>query len=105
MPAFAIALLLTATAPEAATAAPVQEITEPNPREMNRDQIREHNASLEATDPNFIRCERVTEMGSLIARRRDCRTNAQWSAAEDAGNEEARRVIDHTRSKAWNTSG
>lgn len=96
----AAALLLTATA---AVAAPPEQPSAPpevHPRQMSSSEIRAHNANLEASDPNFIRCERVGQMGSLIQRRRDCRTNAQWDAAFIIGNDNVRETADAMRSKA-----
>lgn len=97
-------LILTAAAAVAApppepSAAPVED-----PRRMSSSEIRAHNANLEATDPNYIRCERVAQMGSLIARRRDCRTNAQWEQAFVIGNDNARETAEAMRSKATVTN-
>ena len=95
------ALILTAGAPEAA----VPQVTELDPRSMSQREIHQHNASLTRDDPDYIRCVRSTDTGSLIARSYSCRTNRQWVAAEESGNAEARAIGDAMRSKAWNTSG
>lgn len=95
---FLTAAVAVASPPEQPSASP-----ESDPRQMSAQEIRAHNANLQATDPNYIRCERVTQIGSLIARRRSCRTNAQWAQADDIGNANAREVEDAMRSKSWNT--
>lgn len=78
---------------------------EPNPKVMSRAEIRAHNAGLDRQHPFFIRCVRSAAIGSLVARIYSCRTNHQWTIAEDVGNQEARDISDQMRSKSWNTSG
>ncbi len=97
-----VALLLAAEAP---TAGPTVEIDEPNPRAMSKDEIREFNAKLDRDDPNYIRCKRTADTGSLIARNYSCRTNRQWAKADEIGNDNAREVGEAMKSKSWNTSG
>lgn len=94
------------TAAVAAAEPPPQPSAPPamDPRQMNAQEIRAHNANLQSGDPNYIRCERTTEIGSLIARHRSCRTNAQWAAADEIGNANGREVQEAMRSKSWNTS-
>ncbi len=94
------AVLMTATAP----VAPQAPAAEFNPRTMSQREIRTHNSSLARDDPDFIRCVRSTDTGSLIARNYSCRTNQQWVAADEAGNTEARVIAEEMRSKSWNTN-
>lgn len=95
----AATLLLTAAAPVVATPAAPAEV---NPKKMSQAQIRAHNATLQPTDPNYIRCVRSAPIGSLIARNFSCRTVAQWNNADRVGNDEARQISDEMASKSWN---
>ncbi|MGH6785454.1 MAG: hypothetical protein ACREBO_01380 [Novosphingobium sp.] len=102
-----MSVLLTAAllfAAEAVAASP-GDIAEPNPRAMSQGEIRAYNAKLGRDDPNYIKCKRSADTGSLIARNYSCRTNRQWAKAEDIGNENAREIGDEMKSKSWNTSG
>lgn len=75
-----------------------------DPKKMSQAQIRAHNARLQRTDPNYIRCVRSAALGSLVSRNLSCRTVAQWDAADRAGNEEMRRIQDAMSSKAVNSN-
>ena len=92
--------LLLAAAPPAEVAAP-----EPNPKKMSQSAIRAHNAELPRNHPYYIRCVKSEAPGSLVKRNLSCRTNLQWSAAENAANDEARDIADEMRSKGTRTSG
>lgn len=81
----ALGLLLTATSPAAATTGPTK---------MTAGEIRAYNANLSRDHPNYIRCERVGETGSLVRKRSVCRTNEEWSRVDDAGNREAREATE-----------
>lgn len=94
------ATLLTAGAPVSAT--PVAAPVEVDPKKMSQAQIRAHNAVLQPTDPNYIRCVRSAPIGSLVARNFSCRTVAQWNKADRVGNDEARQISDEMASKSWN---
>jgi len=92
------ALLLNAGAPVTLTPASA----EVNPKKMSQAEIRAHNAKLEKTDPNYIRCVKSAQIGSLVARDFSCRTVAQWNRADRVGNDEARQISDEMASKSWN---
>lgn len=64
------------------------------PSEMTNDQIAEHNASLFAGDPAYVRCRRIPIPGSLVRKARVCRTNADWAKAWQDGNQNARDAYD-----------
>lgn len=93
----------TATPAAPANPAPVN-VTEPNPKAMSQQEIRDHNATLPRTHPYYIRCVKSADTGSLVKRRASCRTNEQWNLADAAGNREARDVADHMRGKAVNSN-
>ena len=64
------------------------------PSQMSPNEIKAHNASLEATDPNYIKCRKAEVMGSLVKKQRTCRTNAQWKEANALGNEGTRDMVE-----------
>lgn len=102
---FVTLLLASAPAPVAAFPAEVNaETAVVDPKKMTQAQIRVHNAKLARTHPNYIRCVRSAEIGSLVSRNYSCRTVAQWHAADLAGNDEMRRVADAMASKAMPTN-
>ena len=40
---------------------------------------------LDPRDPNYMRCRKILETGSLVKKQRICKTNAEWAkAGEDA---------------------
>ena len=82
-----------------AAAATELELTS-GPITMTGSQIREYNSHLDRDHPNYIRCTRVEETGSLVRKRAVCRTNQQWAIADEAGNREARDISETMRSKA-----
>ncbi len=88
--------LLTVAAP---LVAPVDRI-EPDPKQMSQAEIRAHNAKVPRAHPFYIRCERSEAPGSLVKRNLSCRTNRQWTLADEAGNREAQIIADAMRSKA-----
>lgn len=70
------------------------------PIRMTASQIREYNSHLNPDHPNYIRCVRVEDTGSLVRKRPVCRTNQQWAIADEAGNREGRDIAEAMRSKA-----
>lgn len=59
---------------------------------MTSSQIDDHNATLDRSDPQFIRCVRDGRTGSLL-KRKVCRTNTDWDRRAEAGNREARDIV------------
>ena len=64
------------------------------PSEMSSSEIKAHNAGLEATDPNYIKCRKSEVMGSLVKKQRVCRTNEQWKVATSQGNQDTRDMVE-----------
>lgn len=54
--------------------------------------------------PDYVRCVTVTETGSLVQRRKTCKTNAEWSRIEAAQQREADDLVNRSRG-AITTSG
>lgn len=105
-----LAVLLAASAPTATVSPPapaqlaLADMAEPDPKKMSQAEIRAHNAKLPREHPYYIRCVRTAEIGSLVKRSFSCRTNQQWTAAEEAGNREAWDISERMSSKAWPTN-
>lgn len=74
------------------------------PSSMTSSEIKAFNEGLEATHPNYIRCRKTEVIGSLVKKLRVCRTNAQWRRSIDAGNAEAREVVDAMSKMPINSS-
>lgn len=75
-----------------------------DPRGMSQSEIRAYNAGRVRTDPNFIRCVRSEQTGSLARKTFSCRTNAQWAQADQIGNQDARDTYGSMQSKSLNQS-
>ncbi|WP_226016197.1 hypothetical protein [Novosphingobium sp. FKTRR1] len=73
-----------------------------DPRRMTQSAIREHNTGLDRKDPNYIRCVREDETGSLVKKSVSCRTNAQWDASFKDGNQNAHDTYEAMRAKTMN---
>jgi hypothetical protein len=98
------AFLLILAADAAPTLAAESAITEPNPKTMNKKQIREFNAKLPRNHPYYIRCVASDEVGSLVKKSYSCRTNQQWRLADEKGNQNVRDTMEQMASKATNTN-
>lgn len=97
----ALALVLTQVVPAAATDA----VEAPDPKQMSQADIRAFNARLPRDHPNYIRCEKREETGSLVKKLYSCRTNEQWKQADQIGNDNAREVGDHFKPKFLDLRG
>ncbi|MGE8142363.1 hypothetical protein ACQKOE_10345 [Novosphingobium sp. NPDC080210] len=95
-------LLLTQAAPASASAVELP-LAEPNPKQMSQKQIREFNSKVPRNHPFYIRCVESGEIGSLVKKTYSCRTNRQWKAADEIGNQNARDTYEEMTSKSWNT--
>lgn len=70
------------------------------PITMKMSEIRAYNRTLTRDHPNYIRCKRLEETGSLVKKRTDCRTNQEWARVESVGNQEAREAVEGLQ-KGW----
>lgn len=64
------------------------------PIKMKQSEIREYNARLSPDHPNYIRCAREGETGSLVRAKKVCRTNQEWARIENAGETMAREAVE-----------
>jgi hypothetical protein len=74
------------------------------PIKMKPSEIRAYNAKLTRDHPNYIRCDRVEETGSLVKKSTVCRTNEEWNRIETANNEGARDMA-RDMQKGWSNGG
>jgi hypothetical protein len=79
-------------------------VLEKDPRTMSQSEIRAFNAGRVRKDPDFIRCVRSDQTGSLARKTFSCRTNAQWADADRVGNQNARETFQVVQSKAGSSS-
>ncbi len=100
MPAY----LLFSLAAAAATPAADLPVLAKDPTLMSQGEIRTFNKGRDATDPDFIRCVRRAETGSLVRRSFTCHTVSQWAALDRQGNQNARDTFESMTSKATTTS-
>ena len=71
---------------------------------MSQSEIRAFNAGRTRTDPDFIRCIRTEETGSLVRKTFSCHTNAQWELDWRNGNQTARDAIEKMTQHGINNS-
>lgn len=67
---------------------------------MTNAEIKAYNEGLAMTDPQYIKCRKVEEIGSLVKKARVCHTNEDWKKLWAQGNQDARDTADHFSSKA-----
>jgi hypothetical protein len=94
-----LAALVALTLANAGTAAVEPQVIQ-GPVLMKPSEIRDYNSRLTPDHPNYIRCARVEETGSLVRKTRVCRTNQEWARIEGAGNREARETVENLQ-KGW----
>lgn len=95
--------LLFALAAGAAAPAALPPLTR-DPHTMSQSEIRAYNVGRVRTDPDFIRCVRAEETGSLARKTFSCQTNAQWAQADQIGNQNARDTYQSMQSKSVNSN-
>jgi len=52
---------------------------------------------IDKSAPNYVRCVKVLETGSLVSKTKICRTNAEWRQSNDNGKKNADDIIMHNR--------
>lgn len=86
--------VLTITTTPAPTAAPAPAAGMVDPAHMTGKQIREYNANLQRSDPNYIRCVSQEQIGSLVQTNYVCHSNLEWTRLEEIANKNARDTVD-----------
>lgn len=104
MPASFLFALAAAAGAAAATPTVDLPVLEKDPTKMSQAEIRAFNMGRPASDPDFIRCRRTEETGSLARKTFICHTKSQWAQLEDQGNQTGRDVYDEFVSKALRQS-
>ncbi|MGQ2935057.1 MAG: hypothetical protein ACT6QT_17850 [Sphingopyxis sp.] len=64
------------------------------PSEMTGEEIDAYNMGRAANAPDYIRCRRIEQIGSLVKKLRVCNTNAEWRRITDKGNQDARDTLE-----------
>jgi hypothetical protein len=103
MPASLLFALAAAVASPAGSPADLPALDK-DPTAMSQSEIRTFNTGRPASDPDFIRCRRAEETGSLVHKRFTCHTTSQWAVMDRQGNDTGRDVYDEFVSKASRTS-
>ncbi|MBA4751650.1 MAG: hypothetical protein H2055_05420 [Sphingopyxis sp.] len=67
---------------------------------MTGTEIKAYNAGLAPTHPDFIKCRKIEEVGSLVKKARVCHSNEQWKQLWAQGNQDSRDTMDAMSSKA-----
>ncbi|GAC1612536.1 MAG: hypothetical protein NVS3B27_04990 [Novosphingobium sp.] len=93
-----LAAQVAASGPAASGVAPAT-ISEPDVTHMTPRDIKTFNLSVPNSHPYHIRCRRQVDIGSLVAGTTTCKTNQQWTRAENIGNQDARDLADKLASK------
>ena len=52
---------------------------------------------LDPRDPNYMRCRKILETGSLVKKQRICKTNAEWAKTNDEMQRNADNLIGRNR--------
>ena len=105
-----IALALSAmAAPTAATATATDSAERRPPLDrpastMTGTEIKAYNQGLDPVHPDFIKCRKIEEIGSLVKKARVCHTNDEWKKLWVQGNQDSRDTVDHFTSKASSCS-
>ena len=73
------------------------------PSEKSGAEIDAYNEGRMASDPGYIRCRRIEQVGSLVKKLRVCNTNAEWKRIIDKGNQDARDSME-TLARGWSVS-
>ena len=73
------------------------------PSDMSGAEIDAYNEGRIASDPDYIRCRRIEQIGSLVRKLRVCNTNAEWKRIVDRGNQDARDSME-ALARGWSVS-
>lgn len=65
----------------------------PDPSHMSLREIRAYNKTQAKDSPNYIKCRRDVEIGSIAKAHTVCRTARDWADADNAGNRTARDTV------------
>ncbi len=102
MPASFLFVLAAAAAGTTAVQTAELPVLDKDPTAMSQSEIRAFNKGRSINDPDFIRCRKAEETGSLVHRTFTCHTMSQWAAMERQGNQTARDAYEAMTSKSIN---
>lgn len=52
---------------------------------------------LASTHPDYVRCRRIEETGSLVKKHKVCKTNAEWARLREQSSTDARDMVENQR--------
>lgn len=104
MSASFLIFLAAAAAGNTAVSASALPVLEKDPTAMSQSEIRAFNKGRSVNDPDFIKCRKSEETGSLIRKTFICHTMSQWAALDRQGNQNARDTYEAMTSKATTNS-
>jgi hypothetical protein len=104
MSASFLIFLAAAAAGNTAVSATELPVLAKDPTAMSQSEIRAFNKGRSVNDPDFIKCRKSEETGSLVHRTFTCHTMSQWAAMERQGNQNARDAYEAMSSKSINQS-
>lgn len=73
------------------------------PSEMSGAEIDAYNQGRAANDPDYIRCRRIEQVGSLVKKLRVCNTNAEWRRVTEKSSQDARDTME-VMARGWSNS-
>lgn len=103
LPTVVVSTLLVVAAAPAAFASEAETRLARAPSEMSGAEIDAYNEGRTAADPDYIRCRRIEQVGSLVKKLRVCNTNAEWRRITDKGNQDARDTMENV-ARGWSVS-
>ncbi len=106
LPALAAAALLTAPPAFAAEAGSAADRAPPPkaPSAMTPTEINAYNEGLAVSHPQYIKCRKTLEIGSLVKKNRVCYTNEKWKQVIANSSQNARDTAEEMVSKGGNSS-
>ena len=88
-----------------APAAPAEALPDPDPSHMSLKEIRAFNKQLGSNmHPQYIRCRRDVDIGTLAKAHTVCRMNKDWARADDQGNRAAKDTVRQALETGWTQS-
>ena len=74
------------------------------PSAMTNAEIKAFNEGLAMTHPDYIKCRKTLQIGSLVKKNRVCYTNEKWKEVTALGNQNARDTAEAMVGKGVNSN-
>ena len=98
-----LTLLVGVATASAATANEAEAPLARAPSEMSGAEIDAYNQGRGMQDPDYIRCRRIEQTGSLVKKLRVCNTNAEWRRIIEKSSQDARDTME-VMARGWSNS-